>query len=528
MSDGAHQQDLATQIKEYHQIGEFDKALEISVRAPESNPADLEAYGSRWNLVADMFSEEEARKRIQPEIESFLRTQPENPDVLETAYWGYRELPGDTDNIPQELLDKMLRYPETKIYQAALFRLADRSPDSRQKWHVYQRFIDECTASDVPGLGWYLLAHQHLLWLAEDDRSLAGNDQLDVLLDRYLEAHRVFCQDTQQWLGWAFTEAVKWRLKFNVRLDKALDILERAEVRLREKEEQQWLVEHNKSSVEEAQKEISSLRGEVYFRQERWRESYDGLAANPPGFSESLWRRLHETMFKESITHYFWMLGRSAEGIGEWEEAKRYYAQAFFAPTPHAGSRDGLERVYHQIQRGSTETYNAFLKNAEAEYLTREDPEMDKIREKIVKGRHNRKAADFSLETLEGEEFTLSQARGKVLLLDVGASWCAPCNEVIPQIKTIYDRFSNVDEVEIWGINDGETPVQVETFLGEHQPPWPILLDRQQEVRKAYQIGGIPFFILIDKEGNWQYNFVGWHLVRGQPLIWMVEALLED
>ena len=62
MSIDNHQQDLATQIREHHRSGEFDKALEISARALKSNPADLEAYGSRWELIAEMFPEEEAKK----------------------------------------------------------------------------------------------------------------------------------------------------------------------------------------------------------------------------------------------------------------------------------------------------------------------------------------------------------------------------------------------------------------------------------------------------------------------------------
>ena len=527
MSDDTHQQDLATQLENHHKSGDFDKALEISERALEADPSDVRTYGIRWRLIADMFSEEEARNRIQSEIPSFLRTQPENPEVLWTAYWGYRKLPGGDDEVPRSLFDSMLQHHGTEIHLLALLGLAARNEDAREKWHYYRRVIDELTVTDAIELSWYLLAYEEMLRLAEEDRSLVSDDFLDDLIDRYLKDLIYHRQNAQWWFGGAYTEAVEWRLKFDLRLDKALGILDRAEVRLGEKEEQEWFVATYKQSVEEAVKYIARLRAEIYFRQERWRESYDGLAANPPGFSESLWRRLHETMFKESVTHYFWMLGRSAEGIGEWEEAKRYYAHAFFAPSPHAESRDGLERVYHQMERGSTDTFDAFLNHAEAEYLTREDPELDKIREKIVKDRLNKKAADFSLETLEGEEFTLSGARGKVLLLDVGASWCAPCNEVIPHIKKIYDQFSKVDEVAIWGINDGETPKQVETFLEEHRPPWPILLDPRQEMRKAYQIGGIPFFILIDKEGNWQYSFVGWHLVRGQPLIWMIEALLK-
>ena len=331
MSGNNHQQDLATQIENYHRSGEFDKALEISERAMESNPADMKACSSRWRLIGKMFPEEEAEKRIHPEIESVLRTQPETPEVLETVYWGYRCVPNGRKNVPDSLFDKMLQYPRTRVYQAALFGLAARSEDARRKWHYYQRFIDECTASDVPGLSWYYGIHEAMLWLTEEDRSLTGDDSLDELIDRFLEALLSYCQDTQQWLGWGYTEAVKWRLKFNNRLDKALENLERAEIRLGEEEEQEWLVQNNKGSVEGAHKNIACLRGEIYLRQEQWRESHDELAANAPDFLGSPSKR-----FDENAINYLYMLGRSAEGISEWEKASRYYADAHFAPTPHA------------------------------------------------------------------------------------------------------------------------------------------------------------------------------------------------
>ena len=271
MSDEKHQQDLATQIKTLHKSGEFDKALEISARALESDPVDLEVYDFRWRLIAEMFSEADAKKKIRPEIESLLSTHPETPELLNSAYWGYMELPGRTKNVPSSLFDKMLQYPQTKIYQAALLGLAEQSEDVHQKWHYYQRIIDECTASDVPELSWYCFTHKDMLELAEADRSLASDDYLDELIDRYLKAHLSYCQETQQWFGWAYTESVEWRLKLNNRLDKALETLERAEIRLAEAEEQEWLVENNEGSVEEERKNISRLRAEIYLRQERWR-----------------------------------------------------------------------------------------------------------------------------------------------------------------------------------------------------------------------------------------------------------------
>ena len=64
--------------------------------------------------------------------------------------------------------------------------------------------------------------------------------------------------------------------------------------------------------------------------------------------------------FDESTINYLYMLGRSAEGIEEWGKTKHYYADAHFAPTPHVEARAGLERVYHQIERRSTDTFEAF------------------------------------------------------------------------------------------------------------------------------------------------------------------------
>ena len=223
------------------------------------------------------------------------------------------------------------------------------------------------------------------------------------------------------------------------------------------------------------------------------------------------------------------MLGRSAEGIGEWEKAKRYYADAYFAPTPHEEGQVGLERVYHQTQRGEIpDAFEVFLKDTEAEYRVREDADRGKIRQNFIANRLNKKATDFRLETLEGETYTLSAMRGKVILLDVGASWCGPCHMAIPEVKIVYEQFREVDEVVIWGINSREAPHQVQKFLDQHQPPWPMLLDPHREVGEAYQIEAIPFFILIDKAGNWQYSFNSSNLIDGQPLIWLIEVLLAD
>ncbi len=98
----------------------------------------------------------------------------------------------------------------------------------------------------------------------------------------------------------------------------------------------------------------------------------------------------------------------------------------------------------------------------------------------------------------------------------------------IPEVKTVYEHFRKNEDVVIWGINDGEASQKVREFLNHHHPPWPVLLDPHRQVREAYEIKAIPFFIFIHKEGNWQYSFNSLNLIKGQPLIWMIEALLSD
>ena len=519
------QQNLETQITNHRRSGEFDKALEISAQALASNPPNLEAYDSRWKLIAEIFPEEEAKKRICPEIEALLRTHPETLEVLEAAYWGYRRLPGLAKNVPNSLFDKILQHPRTEIYLGALFGLVERSEDADQKWHYYQRVIDEFTVPDVPVLSWYLLAYEEMLRLAEEDHSLANDDYLDELIDGLLKAHLAMCKETQQWFGWAYTEAVKWRLKFNNRLDKALEILARAEIRLAEKEEQKWLIENNNGTVEEANKDFSRLHAEIYLQQERWREAYDGLLENAPDFLEAFWGR-----FNERTIRYFYMLGRSAEGIGDWETARRYYADAHFAPKPHVEAQAGLKRVYHQMARGkTTDTFETFLEETEAEYRIREAADLEKFRQKFITNRLNKKATDFRLQTLEGETYSLSAMAGKVVLLSVETSQFGVYSDKIPEVKTVYEKFSKNDAVVVWGISDGGTPHQAQEFLAEHEPPWPVLFDPRQEVRKAYRVEIMEsFFLLIDKTGNWQYSLESPHLMNGQPLIWLIEALLSN
>ena len=117
-------------------------------------------------------------------------------------------------------------------------------------------------------------------------------------------------------------------------------------------------------------------------------------------------------------------------------------------------------------------------------------------------------APDFTLKTLDGQEMTLSKLRGKVVLLDFWATWCAPCREAIPHLINLRKTYQEKG-FEVIGMNvdrgDAET---VRRFVKSMDIPYPITLT-SEEVSRNYGITALPTSILIDKQGRIRQKFLG-------------------
>jgi thiol-disulfide isomerase/thioredoxin len=113
-------------------------------------------------------------------------------------------------------------------------------------------------------------------------------------------------------------------------------------------------------------------------------------------------------------------------------------------------------------------------------------------------------AVPFAIPDIDGNIHTMQDYRGKFVLLDFWAGWCQPCLEEFPSMKDIYENYSR-DELEIIGIsNEVDSLVWVQD-LQRLDLPWPQLYGGdgfEEETFKSYKGGGIPFYILVDPDGN--------------------------
>jgi peroxiredoxin len=112
-------------------------------------------------------------------------------------------------------------------------------------------------------------------------------------------------------------------------------------------------------------------------------------------------------------------------------------------------------------------------------------------------------AADFKLQSLSGPPVTLSSLRGKVVFLNVWATWCGPCREEMPSMETLYEAFKNRKDFVILAVSqDRRGRAAVEPFVEKNHFNFDILLDPENVVGDAYNVSGVPETFIIDRKGR--------------------------
>jgi peroxiredoxin len=120
-----------------------------------------------------------------------------------------------------------------------------------------------------------------------------------------------------------------------------------------------------------------------------------------------------------------------------------------------------------------------------------------------------RLARDFTLEDLAGDEVSLSDYAGSLVLINFWAAWCAPCKAEIPDLEAAYREHRNAGFV-ILGIEVEDSRRTVERFVTETDMTYPVLLDEHGQVKQAYRVSGLPMSLLVDREGVIRVRHVGY------------------
>ncbi len=113
-------------------------------------------------------------------------------------------------------------------------------------------------------------------------------------------------------------------------------------------------------------------------------------------------------------------------------------------------------------------------------------------------------APDFTLKTVDNQEFTLSQLKGKVVLLDFWASWCGFCEAENPYVVAAYDAYHDYG-LEVVGVSIDKNPESWKNGIAKQGLGFFHVIDTlawDSEVVADYKVKRIPHLVLIDREGK--------------------------
>ena len=120
--------------------------------------------------------------------------------------------------------------------------------------------------------------------------------------------------------------------------------------------------------------------------------------------------------------------------------------------------------------------------------------------------------ASFQFEDLEtGEPLSSEELRGKVVLVDFWATWCAPCHVQAKILRPVFEDFEGEEDVVFLAVSVGEDRETVASFVADSPFPYPVLLDQENVSSIEGGVTVLPTVFVLDRDGSAVWSGVGVH-----------------
>ncbi len=137
-------------------------------------------------------------------------------------------------------------------------------------------------------------------------------------------------------------------------------------------------------------------------------------------------------------------------------------------------------------------------------------------------------AADFNLLDLAGNTVSLSSLRGKVVFLNVWATWCGPCREEMPAMEVLFNEFKNRKDFVMLAVSEDQKGREVVApYVEKNGYHFPILLDPENRIGQSYDVTGVPETFIIDRKGRIVAHHLGAFDWSRDDVRKLVEQMLE-
>jgi cytochrome c biogenesis protein CcmG, thiol:disulfide interchange protein DsbE len=135
-------------------------------------------------------------------------------------------------------------------------------------------------------------------------------------------------------------------------------------------------------------------------------------------------------------------------------------------------------------------------------------------------------APEIGLKDLSGRGVSLGALKGKVVLVDFWASWCAPCREELPVLETLYKKYRGKG-FEVVAVNQDQSADNVRKFLSATPLSFSVVHDRGGSVASRYAPAKMPSSFILDRKGIVRHVHAGFRASERTSLEKQIAALLD-
>jgi len=119
-------------------------------------------------------------------------------------------------------------------------------------------------------------------------------------------------------------------------------------------------------------------------------------------------------------------------------------------------------------------------------------------------------APDFTLRTMDGKNLRLQEQRGRVVMINFWATWCAPCRQEMPHLAKLYDKYRG-SGFELLAVNVDEEQAKAMGLAQKLNLKFPVLFDgEKKQVSGLYDLKAMPSTVIIDRDGRVRYVHRGY------------------